>query len=220
MKHPQLTVEKRDVLGKKVKQLRREGLLPANIYGKGLSSTAIQVKTEDFQKVYKEAGDTGLIDVMLDGKRHPSLVKNIQMTYPLRIPLHVDLFQVNLKEKVKAMIPLEVVGEAQAVAEKVGILIQPLSEVEIEALPEELPENIQVNVEHLAALDDQITVADLKAPEGVTILSDESQTVVKIAEAVQEEPEEAPEAEAPEGEAAPTDGAADTEQPESQEAAE
>lgn len=193
MKHPQLNVEKRDVLGKNVKKLRREGILPGNIYGKGLPSIAVQMKTDDFQAMYKEVGETGLIDVMLEGKRHPSLIKNLQLKYPLKQPLHVDFFQVNLKEKVKTMVPLLIVGEPKAVIEKIGLLIQPLSEVEVEALPEGLPENIEVNVESLAAIDDQITVADLKAPEGVTILTDETQTIAKIAEPVQEEPEPADE---------------------------
>lgn len=203
MKHPQLTVEKRDVLGKNVKKLRREGVLPGNVYGKGLPSVAIQMKTEVFEALYKEVGETGLVDVMLDGKRHPSLIKNLQLKYPLKQPLHVDFFQVNLKEKVKTMVPLVVIGEPQAVTEKIGLLLQPLSEVEVEALPEELPENIEVNVEGLAAIDDQITVADLKAPEGVTILTDETQTVAKIAEPVQEEPEEPAAEEGAEGEATP-----------------
>ena len=190
MKHPQLIVEKREVLGKKVKQLRREGMLPANVYGKGLPSIAIQIKTDTFKDLYKEIGETGLVDVMLDGKRHPSLVKNLQLAYPLRIPLHVDFYEVNLKEKVKTMVPLVVVGEPKAVTEKIGLLLQPLSEVEVEALPEELPENFEINVESLAAIDDQITVADIKVPTEITILTDGGQTVVKIAEPVQEEPEE------------------------------
>jgi large subunit ribosomal protein L25 len=202
MKHPQLAVEKRDVLGKNVKKLRREGILPGNVYGKGLPSTAIQMKTDVFQTLYKEVGETGLVDVMLDGTRHPSLIKNLQMKYPLRIPLHVDFFQVNLKEKVKTMVPLVVIGEPAAVTEKIGLLLQQISEVEVEALPEELPENIEVNVEKLAAIDEQITVADLTAAEGITILTDPAQIVVKIAEPVQEEPEEPVVEEGAEGEAA------------------
>ena len=94
------------------------------------------------------------------------------------------------------------VGEPKAVAEKIGMLMQPLSEVEIEALPDNLAENIEVNVEHLAAIDDHILVGDLKAPEGVEILTAPDQTVVKIAELVAPEPEPEPEAEAAEGEAA------------------
>lgn len=211
MKHPQLKVEKRDVLGKNVKKLRRDGILPANVYGKGLPSIAIQMTTESFQAIYKEVGETGLVDVMLDGARHPSLIKNLQLKYPLKQPLHVDFFQVNLKEKVKTMVPLVVIGEPVAVTEKIGLLLQPLSEVEVEALPEELPENIEVNVEALATIDEQITVGDLKVPVEVTVLTDSTQTVAKIAEPVQEEPEEPVAEEGDAGET--TEGEAGSETP-------
>ena len=106
MKRIQLTVEPRTVLGKQVKRLRREGYLPANIYGKELASTAVQVKYTDFDPVYKEAGETGLIDVVLNGDRRPILIKNIQWNHMAHIPLHADFYQVNLKEKVKSMVPL------------------------------------------------------------------------------------------------------------------
>src|SRR6267378_2393675 len=147
MKNPVLISEPRTVLGKKVKKLRREGLLPANVYGKGLSSTAIQVKMADFQAVFKEVGETGLIDLKVGADSKPVLIKNLQMEYPLHTPLHVDFFQVNLKEKVKTMVPVVLTGEPTAVTEKLGILLQTLAEVEIEALPAELPENIEVSVE-------------------------------------------------------------------------
>ena len=197
MKRPTLKAEPRTVLGKKVKTIRREGLLPGNVYGKGLSSIALQVQLVDFEKIHKEVGDTGLIELELNGNHHPVLVKNLQMNFRSHTPLHADFYQVNMKEKVKANVPLIIIGEAKAVAEKVGILLQPLSEVEIEALPDHLAENIEVNVEHLAELDASITVGDLKAPEGVAILTAPDQTVVKIAELVAPEPE--PEAETEEG---------------------
>lgn len=185
----QLQAEKRIVLGKAVKKLRRTGFLPANVYGKGLDSTAIQVKTKEFVEIYKEAGETGLVDLNFDGQTHPVLVKNLQMEYPLRTPLHVDFYQVNLREKVKTMVPIELTGEPKAVTEKIGTLIQPLSEIEVEALPTDLPEKIEINVEPLAAIDEQITVADVKVPEGVTILTDAGQVIVKIDELAAPEPE-------------------------------
>lgn len=197
MKRPQLKAEERTVLGKKVKKLRREGYLPGNVYGKGLKSHALQIKLSDFEAVYKEAGDTGVIDLTYDGKSKPVLVKNLQRNFANHTLLHVDFYQVNLKQKVKATIPLVLVGEPQAVTEKLGMLLQNQSDVEVEALPDSLPENIEINVEHLAAVGDQVTVADLKAPEGVEVLTDSSQTIAKIAEPKVEEP--APE-EAPEGE--------------------
>lgn len=201
MKHPQLTVEKREIHGKKVRKLRREGILPANIYGKDLESVSVQVPIKEFEDVYKEVGETGLIDLMLDGKKRPVLIKNLQLTYPSRTPIHSDFFQVNLKEKVKTMVPLSFIGEPKAVDDNIGTLLQPVSEVEVEALPEALPENIEVNVEHLAAIDDQITIADLKIPEGVTILNDEGQVLAKIGELVVAEPEPETPEEGTEGEA-------------------
>ena len=189
MKHPVISAQKRTILGKKIKTLRREGILPANVYGKDLASTAVQVNQKEFDTVYNEVGETGLVDLTIEGEVRPVLIKNLQMQYPLRIPLHVDFYQVNLKEKVKTMVPLAIVGEPKAVTEKIGLLLQPLSEVGVEALPESLPENIEVNVEHLANLDEQITVGDLHIPDGVTVHTDPGQTVAKIAELVVEEPE-------------------------------
>ncbi len=215
MKRPLLHAEERKILGKKVKKLRKEGVLPCNVYGKGLTSLALQVKLDDFQTVFKEVGETGLIDLTVNGDAKPVLIKNLQMNYKFQTPLHADFYQVNLKEKVKAMVPLTLIGEAQAVIDKVGLLLQTLSEVEIEALPDQLPERIEVPVEHLAAIDDHITVADLKTPEGVAILTDPGQAVAKISELVVEEPEPAPAEEAApaegeaaaEGEQAKTEGA-------------
>lgn len=199
MKHPILVSEPRTVLGKKVKKLRREGILPANVYGKGLDSTAIQVKLADFQNVFKEVGETGLIDLQVDGEKKPVLVKNMHQTFPHHIPLHVDFYQVNLKEKVKTMVPIVLTGEPKAVTDKLGLLLQTLSEVEIEALPEELPEHIEISIEHLAAIDEQISVEDLKAPAGVTILTGGDQIVAKIGELIVEEPEPEAPAEGEEG---------------------
>lgn len=220
MKHPQLKVEARTVLGKKVKKLRREGLLPANIYGKELKSTAVQLPLKDFQTVYDEVHETGLIDVMLDGKTRPVLIKNVHIDTFLHRPLHADFYQVNLKEKVKSMVPVVITGEPKAVTEKIGMLIQLLNEIEVEALPEDLPENIEIDVTPLATVDDQITVDQLKVAKAVTVHTDAGQVVVKINELVSEEAKEQAAAEAAtsaeakaEGEedAAPTEGEAKTE---------
>jgi large subunit ribosomal protein L25 len=211
MKRYKLKVEKRKVLGKQVKKLRREGILPCNIYGKGIKSTAVQVPQADFDAVYKEAGETGLVDVELDGKLTPVLIHNMQKDFRGNV-LHADYFQVNLKEKVKTMVPLQIIGEPKAVLDKVGLLMNILSEVEVEALPEELPENIEVNVEHLANINEQVTVADLKVPAGVTVLTEPEQVISKIGELVTKEAQEeaateAAAAEAAKAKAAPAEGA-------------
>lgn len=190
MKKYELKVTKRTTLGKKVKKLRKEGIFPANIYGKELKSIAVQVPFKEFEKVFKEAGETGLVDVTVDGEIRPILIHNVQYDHVTRVPLHADFYQVNLKEKVKTMVPVVTIGEPKAVSDKVGLLLQQLSEIEVEALPTDLPEKIEVNVEPLSAVDEQITVADLKVPAGVAVLTDAPQVVVKIGELVTKEAQE------------------------------
>jgi large subunit ribosomal protein L25 len=206
MKHPVLLAEHREILGKKVKKLRREGFLPANIYGKDMKSTAIQITLVDFQKIYNEVGETGIIDVTVDNIAHPSLIKNLQWNYQAHLPLHADFFKVNLKEKIRAMVPVTLTGEAEAVKENTGTLLHILNEIEVEALPEKLPDQIEVDITKLAQVDDQILVSEISVPQDVTIVSDGGQLVAKIAELVAPEPEpevvveEGTEGETPEGE--------------------
>lgn len=202
MKKISLTVSPRKVLGKKVKKLRKEGVLPANVYGKDVKSESVQVPYKEFEKVYKEAGETGLVELQVDGKVRPVLIHNIQFNPVTHEPLHADFYQVNLKEKVKTKVALSFVGEPAAVTNKVGILLEQLSEVEVEALPTDLPENIEVNVENLANVDEQITVADIKAPAGVTLLTDAGQVVAKIGELITKEAAQQAAAEAAAAEAA------------------
>lgn len=187
MKKVTLSVEKRKVLGKKVKKLRKEGLLPANVYGKDVKSEAVQLPEKEFINTFKEVGETGLVELQVDGQVRPVLIHNVQYDSVTNAPIHADFYQVNLKEKVKTMVPLIFVGDPAAVINKVGILLEQLSELEVEALPTDLPENIEVNVEKLANVDEQITVADIKAPVGVTVLSDLGQVVAKIGELITKE---------------------------------
>lgn len=210
MKRENLKAEKRTISGKKVKQLRRDGILPANIYGKNIESEAVQLPLKEFNTIFKIVHETGLVDLELDGKVHPVLIHNVQvhpMTYE---PIHADFFQVNLKEKVKTSIPIVSVGEPKAVTDKIGVLLQSLSEVEIEALPADLPENIEVNVESLAAVDDHILLENIKIPAEVTLLTDASQTVFRIGELVSQEAEELAAEEEAAAEAASEEAAEET----------
>lgn len=202
MKRFKLAVEKRKVTGKKVHKLRKKGIFPANIYGKGVKSLAVQVPYKEFEKIFKEAGETGIVDVEVDGDVRPSLIHNVQQDYYNHTLLHADFFQVNLKEKVTTMVKIVTIGEPKAVSEKLGLLMQTLSEVEIEALPPDLPDKIEVNVEPLAVLDAQITVGEIKAPTGVTILTDVNQVVAKIGSLISKEAAEQAAAEAAAAEAA------------------
>lgn len=210
-KREKLNVTKRETLGKEVRKLRREGILPANIYGADFKSAAVQLPTKEFNHVFGISGETGLVDLEFDGQVIPVLIKNVFINNMTDEVLHADFHKVNLKEKVTTKIPVEAVGEAKAETDKVGLLEQPMMEIEIEALPTELPEKIEVNIENLAVIDDQILVSDLKAPAGVEILSDAGQVVFKIGELITKEMEEQMAADAAETEAAAEETAAEGE---------
>ncbi len=200
-----LKVEKRELTGKKVKKLRKQGLLPGNIYGKGIESTSVQTNIKDFEAVYKETGASGLVELELGSEKRPVLIHKVQMNYLTNTPVHADFYQVNLKEKVKTMVPVVLTGEPKAVADKLGLLLQTLNEIEVEALPADLPENIEVDVTHLAAVGDQITVADVKKPAGIDILTEGEQVLAKIDNLVSKEAEEQAAAEAAASEEAKTE---------------
>ena len=204
-----LQAEKRTTTGRKVKKLRQEGLLPANIYGKKVKSLAVQVDLKSFSPIYKETGETGLVELKVKGetKARPVLIHNVQLNPVDDQPIHADFYQVDLKEKVTTEVPIELIGESPAVKEKIGILIQPLTEVEIEALPAELPDKFEVNIGELKKVGDTVTVGGLKVPKGVKVLTDVKQILAKI------EPPAEEEAAPPPVEAAPTEAAAEEEKP-------
>ena len=114
MKRFKLIAEKRKITGKQVKKLRREGILPANVYGKDIKSQSLQLPQIEFNKVFDEAGETGVIDLSVGTDTIPVLIHNIHKDYRNQV-IHADFFKVNLKEKVSTMVPIEIVGEPKAV---------------------------------------------------------------------------------------------------------
>lgn len=206
-----LKTEKRNVLGRKVKRLRREGVLPANIYGKKAKSLAVQVKLDEFQKVFSEAGETGLVELKLEDKVHSVLIHNVQLDPATDKPLHTDFLEVDLKEKVTATVPIHLIGESPAEKEG-GVVVQQMHEVEVEALPTDLPEKIEVDISVLAEIDQAVKAGELKVDKTkVEIKEDPERIVVSVAPPAKEEevapPPVAEEAAPAEGEApASTEG--------------
>jgi len=200
----ELKVAPRDVLGKKVKALRRQGVTPANIYGSHVESQSIQLSTEELRHVIKTAGRNDIVYLRLDGDEpRPTFLRDIQQNPVTDAILHVDFLQISLREKVKADVPLHLVGLAPAVDTLGGILMHGLDHVSVEALPTEVPSFIEVDVTSLVEINQALHVSDVPVPEGVTILTDVEQVIAKVAPpAVEPEPEVAEEAEAVEGEAA------------------
>lgn len=184
-----LNAEKRTVLGSKVKKLRRQGLVPANLFGKTIESQAIEVKAVDFNRVYKEAGETSLIWVKVGGeeKERPTLVTSVHFNPITGDKLHVDFHQVNLKEKVSANVPVEITGESELINTNVAVLSQSLNEIEVEALPTDIPESIVFDISSLKEIGDQLKVSDAKVAEGIEIKTDPEQMVVSLQEPQKEE---------------------------------
>ena len=199
-----LKASEREVLGKKVSKLRKEGFLPAHVFGNKVETEHVTVKLADFKKVYQQAGETGLVDLRIGEERvRPVLIREVQIHALTNEPLHIDFYQVNLKEKVEVAVPIELVGEeAEIVHSGEAVLIQPITEIQVEALPADLPEKIVVDTTSLKAIDDAITVAQLTVPEGVTILAEPESVVAKLDTAVTAEMEQLMEEAAAETEAA------------------
>lgn len=185
-----LNAQKRTVVGRKVKKLRKGGFVPGNLFGKKVKSQAVQVTEKEFSPIFSKAGETSLVELMIDKQAHPVLIQNVSYHAVTGFPLHIDFFQVDLKEKVQTRVPLVFIGESSAVKDKVGVLLHILSEVEIEALPADLPEKIEVDINNLKAVGDTIKVSDLKVSDKIKILSDVNLELVKVAPLVSKEAEQ------------------------------
>lgn len=185
-----LKAEERTILGKKVKSLRRQGFVPGHVYGKNVETEHVTVNGKNFKDVYDQAGETGLIDLKIgDEKIRPVLIRDIQVDPVNGEPLNIDFYQVNLKVKVTVPVPIVLIGEEpESVHMGETVVLQNLDEVEVEALPTDLIENIEVNIEVLKNVDDAITVSQLNYDrEKLTVLAEPEEVVVKLAPAVTEE---------------------------------
>lgn len=176
-----LKAEARKISGRKVKNLRKEGILPGNVSGKKIKSEAVQVILKDFEKVYKEVGETGLLTLEVGKEEKPVLIHNLQLNPVSEAPVHVDFLQVDLKEKVEAGVPVELTGESPAEKQALGTVVQYLNEIKVEALPMDLPEKFIVDTSELAEVDQSILVKDLKVDRSkVDIKTGADEIVVKV----------------------------------------
>ncbi len=188
----ELKVSPREVLGKKVKRLRREGAIPANVYGHGLESVAIQVPKEDLVHLLHSAGRNEIVYLRLDGEEpRPVFLRQIQRNPVTDVILHVEFYQISLKEKVRMEVPLALVGTPPAEQTYGGTLLHSLDRIAVEGLPTEIPSAIEVDVSGLEEIDATIYVRELSVPGEITVLTDPDQVVAKIAPPqVEKEPEE------------------------------
>lgn len=183
----ELQVQKREKFGKALKAARGEGFIPAEVYGHGFKNEHVQVGTREFGKVFAEAGENTIVNLKLGNETWPVLIYEIDKNYLSGEVTHVDFYRVTMTEKIKAHVPLEFVGEAPAVKEKLGVLNKAMSEIEIEALPANLPHNIPVDLNALVDLESNIYVKDLKVSADVKILVDPETVVANVVEVKEEE---------------------------------
>ena len=173
MKTIKLNAKKREITGKKVKDLREKGQIPAVIYGSNLKPENLTIDSSTFKKVYSEAGTSTLVDLSIDEASPIKILLNEPQIDPVSDePIHADLYRVNMSEKIKTEIPLEFIGEAPAVKELEGNLITNKDEVEVECLPGDLISEINVDVSVLKTFEDLIYVKDLNVPEKINVLDD------------------------------------------------
>ncbi len=188
----ELKTQKREVLGKKVKSLRREGLVPAVLYGHETESLPLKVEERELDRILAQAGEHRLIALKIGRSRKSQMVltRDVQWDVITRRPIHVDFYAVVMTEKITTEVPLALVGEAPAMIQEGIMLLQSLDEVEVECLPGDLPEAIEVDLSGLEEIDQAIYVKDLQVPPVVEILTDAEEIVVKVGWAAAEEVEE------------------------------
>ncbi len=185
-----IQAEKRTVIGKQVKALRREGKLPAVIYGYGIDPISIVLDTRSSSRTLAKASSSTLVTIELEGKQYPTLVREKQLDFIRNSIIHVDFLAVSMTEKLTASVAVRIEGEAPAVKEYGAILVTGLTELEVECLATDLPESFTVDVSSLTEISSGIYVRDVTAPENVEILSDPEEMIVVAAAMAAEEEEE------------------------------
>ncbi len=196
MEQIELQASDREIQGRKVRFLRRQGIIPVHLFGHSIESVALQCDAAQLQRVLAQAGKTRLINLKLDKAKRPRnvVVREIQRDLLTGELLHVDFYQVRMEEKIKVEVPIVPVGEAPALKLKENMLLQELNKLTIECLPDKIPASIEVDLNSLTEAEQAIHVRDITLDEGVAILNDPEHVVVKISLRRVEKVEEAVEA--------------------------
>lgn len=185
-----LKVKKRIVFGKQNKLLREQGFIPAVLYGKKTPACSLQVDAQDFKDAYKVAGDTDIIDLIIEGEEKNQtksvLIQNVSSHFLDGSFLHIDFFEVEMDKLITAHIPVNFIGESPAV-KLGGVLVKPTSEIEVEALPMDIPHEIIVDISSLTDFDQTIYIKDIDFPAKVKVLIDENTPVATINAPITEE---------------------------------
>jgi len=219
MKKIELKVASREVLGKKVRFLRRQGIIPLHMFGHNVESVALQCDEAQLKRVLAQAGKTRLVSLELDEGKKPRnvVVREIQRDVRTDRLLHVDLYQIKMTEKIRVEVPVVVVGESPALKSKENMLLQELNSLTVECLPNEIPASVRVDLSSLTERDQAIRVEDVALGKEVAVLNDPGLVVVKIGSRPKEEVSKVVAEEAAEAEVAEAPGEAPSPKGESRE---
>ena len=166
--------------------LRKAGQVPAVFYGMANPTTPISISNIEFKKVWHKAGESSAVELTVDGKKVDVLIQDVQ-THPVNDePIHVDFLAIDMNKKIKVNIPLDFVGVSPAVKSGTGNLVKVMHEVEVEALPKDLPHNLVVDIGSLVDTTSSLTIADIKLPAGVVVTAEPTEVVASIIEQKEE----------------------------------
>lgn len=182
-----LQVQKRDKFGSELKELRKAGLIPAELYGHGIENVHLSVPIKDFRTAYKTAGENTVVNLRFDSESRPVLIHEVTKNSLTDEILSIDFYQVNMNEEIQAAVPIKFVGESPAVKNLGGILVKPMSELKVKALPADLPSEITIDLSALENLHQSIYVKDIKTDGKYKIVVDGENVLVTVSEQKEEE---------------------------------
>jgi large subunit ribosomal protein L25 len=200
----ELEISRREVMGKAVKRLRKEGIIPANIFGHNEASMAIQIDAGAFERLRRSHSSRSVLTLRISGtmSTQTALIRHVQREPHTSKIIHVDFFRVSLSERIRVKVPLHFIGEAPAVKTENGVMLHLLDAIEIECVARDIPEYLEVDVSGLTEIDAILHASDVKLPANFTLITDPEEGIVKVAATRAEVAEEAAEAAAA-SEAAP-----------------
>jgi len=169
--------------------LRKSGEIPAVFYGAGQTTTSIAVPIVEFKKVWREAGESSAVKISVPTGDIDVLIHEVQVDPVTDEPIHIDFLAIDMKKKIKVKVPLEFTGTSNAVKSAIGNLVKVLHEIEIEALPADLPHSLVVDISKLETLEDTVVVSDIKLPAGVVAITASTDVVASIVAQVEEKEE-------------------------------
>ena len=177
-----LSAKIRKEKSRKTKFLRKKGKIPAILYGPKLENIPLELDYKSFEKVYKEAGESSLVSLKIKGekKTYQIIIYDVQEDSLTGNFIHIDLYQPSLEKKIEATVPLEFFGESEAIKNLGGTLVKNITEIQVKALPQDLPHQIRVNIEKLKNFEEHIKISDLEIPKGVEVLKDAREIVVSV----------------------------------------